>query len=552
MRAIWRFRFALVVLGAMAWLLPANCAAQVTEGGPAANEFAIAGVVVSTLGGALLPQARVTIINAKNPKDTQSLVTGDDGRFAFHIKAGKYALQGPKRGFMAGNYEQHGQFSTAIVTGAGLETTGIVLKLAPLAILRGKVLDESGDPVRMAMLMLWRDDHSTGVSRVAFIRNGITDDRGTYEFAPVDAGTYFVSVSATPWYAVHPPSPTREEKGAMPVVVDRGLDVVYPTTYYAGATESDEATPIPVRGGDRLEVDLHLVAVPAVHLIFRNEQKGRDAFLMPQLQKRAFDELEPRSGPMDIHPIAPGVFEVTTAPGSYRLYLNGPSENARVSEVDITQDRQDLDASSGEALVRVKASVHVQGRDDLPRELYLVLRGARGKTEGFARVDNHGEADFRYVAAGTYEVLAGTPGAIVYVAARVQSEGQESVGKMLKVTAGQSLSLSLTLVEARGRVDGFVKAGGKGVAGAMVVLVPKHPESNGDYFRRDQSDLDGSFSLQQVAAGTYTVVAIADGWELDWSKAGVIAKYAAHGQMVTVPDSKDPVALPLPVEVQQK
>ena len=149
-------------------------------------------------------------------------------------------------------------------------------------------------------------------------------------------------------------------------------------------------------------------------------------------------------------------------------------------------------------------------------------------------------------------MIAGTLGGSVYAVARVQSEGQESVGKMLKVTAGQSLSVSLTLVEARGRVDGFVKAGGKGVAGAMVVLVPKHPESNGDYFRRDQSDLDGSFSLQQVAAGTYTVVAIADGWELDWSKAGVIAKYAAHGQMVTVPDSKDPVALPLPVEVQQK
>jgi hypothetical protein len=470
----------------------------------------------------------------------------------FHVKAGKYALQGAKRGFMTGNYEQHAQFSTAIVMGAGLETTDIVLKLAPLAVLHGKVLDESGEPVRMARVTLWREDHSVGVSRIASFRTSLADDQGTYEFSPLNAGTYFVSVVATPWYAVHPPSAVGEDKSVLPVAVDRGLDVVYPTTYYAGATESDEATPIPIRGGDRVEIDLHLVAVPALHVIFRDEQNGKDTFRMPMLRKRVFDGFEPSREAQDIRPIAPGVFEMTTAPGSYQVYLRGRSGNERVSDVDITQDRQELDATSGEAAGRIKALVRVQGREDVPRELYVVLQDARKKRRGGARVDSHGEADFGSVVAGTYEVIAGTLGGSVYAAARVQSEGQESAGKMLKVTAGQSLSVSVTLVEARGRVDGFVKAGGKGVAGAMVVLVPKHPESNGDYFRRDQSDLDGSFSLQQVAAGTYTVVAIADGWDLDWSKAGVIAKYAARGQMVTVPDSKDPVDLPLPVEVQQK
>src|ERR1700751_253638 len=151
MRVIWRLRSYLagiVLTASSLFCLP--CVAQVTEGVPPASELAIAGVVVSTLGGAPLPLTRVTITNAKNPKDSQSLVTGDDGRFAFHVKAGKYALQGAKRGFMTGNYEQHGQFSTAIVLGAGLETTDIVLKLAPLAVLHGKVLDESGDLVRMA------------------------------------------------------------------------------------------------------------------------------------------------------------------------------------------------------------------------------------------------------------------------------------------------------------------------------------------------------------------------------------------------------------------
>lgn len=552
-QAMRRLQFVLAMVLAVVCLLCVVGEAQTAEGALAGNEFAIAGVVVSTLGGAPLAQVRVTITNAKNPKDSQSQVTGEDGRFAFQVKVGKYALQGAKRGFMTGNYEQHGQYSTAIVTGAGLETTGIVLKLAPLAMLRGKVLDESGDPVRMARVTLWREDNSLGVSRVAVFRTDMTDDQGTYEFSPLDAGTYFVSAAAAPWYAVHPPSPVSEVKAEQPVVVDRGLDVVYPTVYYAGATESDEATPIPLRGGDRVEIDLHMMAVPALHVIFRNEGKDPSRFMMPRLQKRAFDGFEPpsqRTGP-DIQPIGPGVFEMIRAPGNYRVYLNGPSENSRVSEVDLTQDHQELEASSGEALGQVKALVHVQGREDLPRELYVVLRDARRKTAGAAQVDSHGEADFRGVAAGTYEVIAGTQGG-VYVASRVQAEGQEGASKTVKVTAGQTLSVSILLVEARGRVDGFAKKGGKGVAGAMVVLVPRHPEINGDYFRRDQSDQDGSFSLQQVAPGTYTVVAIADGWDLDWSKPGVIAKYAAHGETVSVPDSKQPVELREVVEVQGK
>jgi hypothetical protein len=87
----------------------------------------------------------------------------------------------------------------------------------------------------------------------------------------------------------------------------------------------------------------------------------------------------------------------------------------------------------------------------------------------------------------------------------------------------------------------------------MVVLVPKDPESHRDLFRRDQSDQDGSFSLQSVIPGTYTIVAIENGWDLDWSRPGVIAHYAQHGQPVTVPDhTQKSMHLPDFVEVQPR
>jgi len=46
---------------------------------------------------------------------------------------------------------------------------------------------------------------------------------------------------------------------------------------------------------------------------------------------------------------------------------------------------------------------------------------------------------------------------------------------------------------------------------------PQDPSLNRGLFRRDQSDSDGSFSLRDAAPGKYTVVAIEDGWELEWA-----------------------------------
>lgn len=68
---------------------------------------------------------------------------------------------------------------------------------------------------------------------------------------------------------------------------------------------------------------------------------------------------------------------------------------------------------------------------------------------------------------------------------------------------------------------------------------------------RDQSDLDGSFTFHSVIPGAYTVIAIENGWDLDWSKPAVIARYAVHGQKLVV-GSQSVVELPGPVEIQPK
>jgi hypothetical protein len=242
------------------------------------NGYKIAGTVVSKTDGHPLTRARVTVRDTKDPQKFESQVTADDGKFSFTgVPAGKYSLTGARRGFITASYDQHEQFSTAIVTGADLDTEALVLRLAPAAVISGKILDESGEPVRQASVMLYFDDHSSGVDQIRQARGAQTDDQGAYEIPSLSPGTYFLSASAKPWYALHPQSdPAGSRRKGSPEATanfDRSLDVAYPLTYYPDVTDADSAAPIPIRGGEHVQVEIHLNPVPSLHLRFSRAGK---------------------------------------------------------------------------------------------------------------------------------------------------------------------------------------------------------------------------------------------------------------------------------------
>jgi hypothetical protein len=102
-----------------------------------------------------------------------------------------------------------------------------------------------------------------------------------------------------------------------------------------------------------------------------------------------------------------------------------------------------------------------------------------------------------------------------------------------------------------GRVAGVES--GQGVAGAMILLVPKNMAALSSLVRRDQSDSDGSFSLRDVVPGQYTVVAIEDGWKLDWEQPEILARYLPGGIAVTVEDDSGKLLIldkPVPVQAR--
>jgi protocatechuate 3,4-dioxygenase beta subunit len=513
--------------------------------------FRIAGTIVNAIGGNPLARARVTIVDAKNRQKAQWMITSDDGRFDFkQVSPGKYSLQGAKRGFIPAFYDEHEGFSTAIVTGAGLDTEHLVLRLDPSAMLSGKILDELGEPVRQATVSLYREDRQVGVGRIIKFRVSMTDDQGAYEFSQLDAGSYFISATAKPWYALHTVSSGQSGAENPAGIVDQSLDVAYAITYYGDATEPDDATPIPVRGGDHLQADIRLNPVPALHLLFHVPENGANGFTMPMLQKPSFDGMEMIQSD-GMSQVSPGVFEMTgIAPGRYSVRT--PEAGSEANDVDVTTNGQELDMSTAQRAGTVKATIQVLGEPTLPPQIEVALRNSKMRVVAWQEMDAKGEVTFQDLAPGKYDVLAGSrPKA--YSVVKMSSESGVIAGHTLNVTAGASMTITFSLVGGTVNVEGFAKRAGKATSGAMVVLVPKNPESNRELFRRDQSDQDGSFLLRSVIPGSYTIVAIENGWDLDWSRPGVIEHYAQNGQTITVSDqTQTTMHLTEQVEVQPR
>lgn len=513
--------------------------------------YVIAGTVVNAITGAPLARVRVSIADTRARMQRIEMETGEGGHFEFaHLASGKYSLQGSRQGYNTSFYEQHERYSTAIVTGTEFATDKLVLRLTPMATISGHVLDESGEPVRSAQVQLFVEDHSGGMSRVNNAGGASSDDRGYFDIGGLQPGTYFVSATAKPWYAVHPASGGASGDAAQKV--SAGLDVAYPTTYYGGATDSDGAAAIELKGGEKREIDIRMSPVPALHLLFHvSMEEGARDIRLPILQRHVFDMTE--GAPVgELRPVAPGVMEMAGVPaGRYDVSIQSgdPEAAQEFSEMDLRRDGQDLNVTSGEALGKLNVTVKVADGQGLPRMYVVGLRDVGQRMAQLRPADAGGKVTFEAVKPAKYALVVLAQGR-TYAVVRTLAGTIGTAGHEVTVVSGAGTDVTAEVAVGDGLVEGMVVKNGKPVAGVMVALVPNDPEGHVEWFRRDQSDFDGTFALQGVIPGKYTIVAVEDAWGFDWMKPGVLAGYVKHGKSVEVVGS-GLVRLEEGVEVQR-
>ncbi len=521
----------------------------------------ISGVLLNAKTGQPIEEATVTLGEAHERRLFDSVQTDAEGRFSFsNLPDGKFALRASHRGYIAAAYEEHetGSF-TAILTGDGLSTTDLRFMLEPQSALYGTISDDSGDPVLNARVSLYRADPASGTGKMVRANSAISDGIGFYTISRLAPGSYFLAVSGTPWYATH-----RQIRGPQGKPIENAprspLDVAYPVTYYPDVTDAGSASPIAVSAGDRVQVNLTLHPVPAVHIVMQVSNPGPgQGFSIPQLRQdifgtsdyaitanTTFSNRDPRNPNAEFTVELNGV-----PPGQYDVVLNAPNgQPSRSMNVDASSDRVNLDTSSAVALAEVSGKAAMAGAGALPSNLTVILVSQQSGERLMARIAPDGSFRLQPVHPGTYEVAASAVGFSMAVT-RLSASGATVEGRLLKV-GSEPVTVNAKVAESIATVNGIAKLDGRTVSGALLVLVPADPVSGQEDSRVNQSDSDGSFEFQHVIAGAYIVVAIQDGWSLDWSRREVMARYLARGQSVTVPAHMKEINLKDAVEVQPK
>ncbi len=100
-------------------------------------------------------------------------------------------------------YLQHERFTSAILAGPNLNTENLVFPLAPEGVISGEVTDEAGEPVQSARMLLFREESVNGRHVKHLQRQQNTDDEGQYRFTSLPSGSYYLAVSAEPWYTAY-------------------------------------------------------------------------------------------------------------------------------------------------------------------------------------------------------------------------------------------------------------------------------------------------------------------------------------------------------------
>ena len=515
----------------------------------------VAGRVLSALDQHPLAHATVSLQEVKERQNVISTMTDGEGRYHFDsVPAGKYTLEGQARGFQSSTYLSHEQFSTAIVTGKGLDTASLVLELTPLARIAGRVLDEAGDPVLNASVALYRKAPGT-TERITRFRTSQTTDNGDYEFDRLPPGRYFLTAHGTPWYAVHPqPDPPN---GGLPyaVNVEAQLDVAYPTVYYPHALDSSEATPLDIKGGEQIAANLQMQPLPAVSLRYTLPSGDGQNRGFPQLTHSVFGLEEPV--PLQTYGFDQGeTVIVGLAPGQYHVQLLQPTMGrslASVGDVDLTSGSTSIDLSRATELATVSFAVHGSGNEALPKRLQVGLRSVSGNRQaGFSALDERGATTINDLSPGDYRLQLTGAGRVVNVMS-LSVDGKPQPDKVLHITGSGSFSAEVTTSTFSASINGFALHDGKADPASMIVLIPAGPDTSETLSRRDQSDLDGSFTLANVIPGKYLLVAIDDGWPLSWSDPVALAPYLLHATPleVTAPGPKE-ITLTTPITGQPR
>ena len=497
------------------------------------TNFRISGKAVNAVTGQPLAHVEVLIAKAEQLDVTlQRVLTADDGAFTFTcLEPGKYLLAGQRNGFRKQGYEEHGIYASAVAVGQGLISDNLVFRFRPDAWITGAIIDEENEPVTNATIYLFRADASAGLRQIFLVAQTVADDRGHYRLAHLESGWYFVAVSAQPWFGSV--ARQREAGGSLSQAERTLFDVVYPTTFYPGVVDSASAQQIVLNEGEEFTADFALTAVPALRVRINHLNDNPEQPRGASLKQNVFGtQINP---PSQGQTVAGDSVELSgIPPGKYVLDIQsyGAVASMRSTAVNVAADL-DLDANAPSVPSPIRGTIRMDGGLSLKPQAFVRLWNSQTNEMLDAQIAENGEFSFDpdFLLPGNYSVFA-VSGQYSIISS-LAATGAKVVGQSIQITDSTPIHLNIELSRTLSKINGTALRNGKPFPGAMIVLVPEHPETNMPLFRRDQSDSDGTFTLPDVLRGQYRILAI-DGWDVEWANPGVLKTLLDHAKKVDV------------------
>jgi hypothetical protein len=505
--------------------------AAIVCGGQMDGQLSISGTVVNAVTGAPVPFARVALSNG-------NCVEADGvGRFRFSgLAPATYDVTASKAGFdPVGSDVVGSQGRLEISPSTSVEN--YMVKLNPLAAIRGRVVDGDGEPVESAVVTVLQSSVVYGRRQLHAVNFVQTNDRGDYRVSNLTAGKYVVQAAGGTSHRGY-----YGEKAPMIGATDS-----FAPTYFGGAHRANAAQSVVLGPGVEARADI-AVQLETEHII-----RGRIANYRPH----AMANLLVSSGDADrglgavTLEYATGAFEIHgIRDGAYRLlaYQKDDEQNLIYGECRIEVAGRDLEHVvlnlAPPASVRgvVQSDASPTGNAPLlrmhlvPQDMILDELGG----ERWSDPVSTGAFVIPSVPPGRYWVDFESDGQ--YIASARAEDTDLLATREVVISAAGEPSIEIVLRGGGGSIQGMIESTlAAARTEAMALLVPEACNRPAALTNAG----GGEFAFTDVAPGAYRVYAWKQDNELEYGTSAGLCALARGGIPVTVqPGRATTVRLP--------
>ncbi len=490
---------------------------------PVEKKCTLEGQVVSATTGGFLKHAtlRLSPIGQTNPQGPRTIFTSStdaEGKFVLQdVDAGTYVLYAQRVGYIGQNYGARSTTSAGarLKLDAGQSMKDLVIKLAPQAMIFGKVFDDDGEPVPGASIQGQRWAFIAGKRQLRPSGSGSSQADGTFVIGGLSAGRIYLSAesrSSNNFGEIEKASGKAGREGLLKTYFPNALDV-------SGAAGIEVTPGVDVRG---IEIHMHRGRMYEIRGRVQNSiagpmPDGVNMFIFPKGSGRFFDgrnETYVQGGntAFQFKNLLPGVYiietmqaVVTTTDPSGEVKTGARlSGRIEVSIGDADIENVILPLSPG---LEIAGALKTEGdpakqSQESPPVYNVYLQSVEGPGFGTAggRVSDEGNFRFHGVSAGVYRANVGGIPDGSYLKS-VRYGGQDMTGKDLDLTSGSGGEMQIVISSNAADISGVVRnEKGEAVPGVTI------QSYLGDELKRTATtDQNGSYHLTSLAPGDYLV-----------------------------------------------